>query len=229
MKFQSNSTKGINRLINQDAVLVNDKIITCQECQNNLVNDHKTILQICDGMGGFRDGEQASEFVGTFFYKEFNLLNIINYNSLKEIITRCHQALLDFSKSRHGFFCMGTTIASVVVLKEDIWILNVGDTQIYSLKKTKSKLESETHIVDKEDPSVLSQCIGGNGKGVLKPFVKKINKNDVDQILILSDGIHLHRSGWLNKIDFTNISTSLFDDALKNGSTDDMSFIYLEL
>ena len=40
---------------------------------------------------------------------------------------------------------MGTTIASVVVLKEDIWILNVGDTQIYSLKKTKSKLESETH------------------------------------------------------------------------------------
>ena len=47
--------------------------------------------------------------------------------------------------------------------------------------------------------------------------------------LILSDGIHLHRSEWLNKIDFTNISTSLFDDALKNGSTDDMSFIYLEL
>ena len=34
---------------------------------------------------------------------------------------------------------------------------------------------------------------------------------------------------WLNKIDFTNISTSLFDDALKNGSTDDMSFIHLEL
>ena len=47
-------------------------------------------------------------------------------------------------------------------------------TQSYFLlKKTKSKLESETHIVDKEDPSVLSQCIGGNGKGRLKPFIKK--------------------------------------------------------
>ena len=60
------------------------------------------------------------------------------------------EAFLDFSKSRHGFFCMGTTIASVVVLKEDIWILNVGDTQIYSLKKTSLNLKVKLILLIKK-------------------------------------------------------------------------------
>ncbi len=229
MKLLAKTHKGIKRQTNQDTIMVNEEFITNCLDEETFKLNYPVVLQLCDGMGGFKEGKKASEFVANNFYREFSFLNQINLNNLNEIIIRSHEALLDFSKSRHGFFCMGTTIASVVVLKEDIWILNVGDTQIYSLKKTKSKLESETHIVDKEDPSVLSQCIGGNGKGRLKPFIKKIYKKDFDQLLILSDGIHLHRSEWLNKIDFTNISTSLFYDALKNGSTDDMSFIFLEL
>ena len=228
MKLVAKSIKGTTRKINQDTICIDDRKV--QTFSEEIESQNSTlVLQVCDGMGGYKNGDKASQFVGKTFFKEFFLFDEINSKNLKEILIRCHNSLFDLSLSLHGFICMGTTLASAIIKKDEIWIVNVGDTQIYSSKNSKFNLESQTHIVDQENPSVLSQCIGGNGKGRLKPFIKKFYKKDFDQLLILSDGIHLHRSEWLNKIDFKNISSSLFDDALKNGSTDDMSFIYLEL
>ena len=126
-----------------------------------------------------KEGKKQVNLFANNFYREFSFRNQINLNNLNEIIVRSREKLFRFFKIKAWFFLYGNNDCLVVVLKEDIWILNVGDTQNIFIKKTKSKLESETHIVDKEDPSVLSQCIGGNGKGRLKPFIKKFYKKEL--------------------------------------------------
>ena len=45
------------------------------------------------------------------------------------------------------------------------------------------------YYVDPTETSILSQCIGGNGGGILKPHIFKTYLSEFDQILMCSDGI----------------------------------------
>ena len=103
MKLLAKTHKGIKRQTNQDTIMVNEGFITNCLDEETFKLNYPVILQVCDGMGGFKEGKKASEFVANNFYREFSFLNQINLNNLNEIIVRSHE-VLDFSKSRHGFF-----------------------------------------------------------------------------------------------------------------------------
>ena len=99
MKLLAKTHKGIKRQNNQDTIMVNEGFITNCLDEETFKLNYPVVIQVCDGMGGFKEGKKASEFVANNFYREFSFLNQINLNNLNEIIIRSHEALLDFSKS----------------------------------------------------------------------------------------------------------------------------------
>ena len=53
--------------------MVNEGFITNCLDEETFKLNYPTILQVCDGMGGFKDGKKASEFVGIIFIESLAL------------------------------------------------------------------------------------------------------------------------------------------------------------
>ena len=191
---------GIKKRTNQDSVLVR----VAQTDFGNVL-----LCAICDGMGGLAKGELASatmvRMLSKWFEEEFPelLYQGIREESLKkswsDLIERANQKISSYGLVRH--INLGTTMAVLLITDQNYFIVNVGDSRIYQLKKGFGQLTKDQTVVQREvdlgkitekdagkDPrrNILLQCIGASQTINPQYVTGKVESGNL--FLLCSDG-----------------------------------------
>lgn len=143
---------------------------------------------VCDGMGGLKKGELASAQVircfERWFRESFPLLLKRGLSSEKvfsgwnEIVQKENMVLDNYGR-RNGI-SIGTTVTAVLVAENQYFIINVGDSRIYSVTDTRMRLLTKdqtlvmrlaergeikySEIETDRRRSILLQCVGATDK-----------------------------------------------------------------
>lgn len=238
MKFIYNSVSkvGLKRKNNEDAVgvfSVDDGILTI----------------VCDGLGGNKGGEVASNSSVDIIYKSFKksdkqdcLLRI------KESIEKANEAILIQSVSDPEVSGMATTVEVLFIKESVIYWGHVGDSRIYDLKNGRLKqitkdhslvqqlvdeghltmVEAETH----PNKNVIVRALGDSESIEIDLSKLKLNHADDHKFLVCTDGV----SGILNADDLQRIlreksineaSQRLISSVESKGAPDNFSFVLL--
>ncbi len=161
---------------------------------------------ICDGMGGHQAGEVASkmaaeEFLKNYYSEELKETDLVK--RIKTSIELTNKKIYDFSKNNPSVQGMGTTIVGLIIKGKKAFVLNIGDSRCYLIKKDKIEQLTEDHslvnelvkakIMSKEDAeksskkNVLTRAVGTNEK--VEPSIREINYNPGDKFLLCTDGL----------------------------------------
>lgn len=196
----AHSDVGIKKNTNQDSLLI--KI-----AQTNL--GRVCLCVVCDGMGGLAKGELASATVIRVFEHWFErifpamLLRGFQAEELKlqwdNIVLEQNQALSSYA-SKQGTR-MGTTIVALLIIGDQYYIMNVGDSRayllsdgLYQLTKDQTFVQYELdqgHITPEEarvhpQRNVLLQCVGASDVVMPDFYGGTIHQNSV--FVLCSDG-----------------------------------------
>lgn len=177
---------GTRKKTNQDSMLI---------MQAATAKGEILFAAVCDGMGGLSKGEVASAamvnaFAGWFENELPQLLSEAGDGEIEEerlwgqwssLIDRTSRAIADYGKNVR--ISLGTTAVAVLIIGNDYFTLNVGDSRVYLLSDNIYQLTKDQTYVQREmdagrmtyeqslrDPqrSVLLQCIGAS------PFVRPV-------------------------------------------------------
>jgi protein phosphatase len=125
MSLWAITDKGSVRKQNQDAFYT-----------YNAPDKNLSILLVCDGMGGARAGNVASELAVEVFKVEAKRLipgadieEIPKY--LAQIAATVNSAVFDLSQSNSEYTGMGTTLVMAVISLNKLFVGNIGDSRAY--------------------------------------------------------------------------------------------------
>lgn len=155
--------KGITREKNEDAI-----ILQAIEQQGEWF----AVGAICDGIGGLEKGEMASRLVISelvewfegiskqinIAYTDANLL----FSQLTNAVQTWNKKVCEFSASNQ--IKSGTTLSLIMILKDQYYIIHVGDSRIY---KYNGNLEQLTQ------DQITEKTVNGKTKGYLNNFIGK--------------------------------------------------------
>lgn len=176
--------------------------------------EHDFTFAVCDGMGGAKAGEFASniavEKITTLLPRSFNRTqrgqNAAFADVLGELYEQVHRALAYLGRSYDECQGMQTTMSLAWFTPGWLYFGHVGDTRIYQLAKGKKELlqltADDTHVAwllrngkikDYEARThprrnVLQKALGGENQFVL-PQAGAVQCGKGDSFLICSDGL----------------------------------------
>ncbi len=113
------------------------------------------LLVVCDGMGGHQAGEVASSTAVEIFCdklisspceeeKPDKILEYIRY-TLVCAASEANNAVLRLASENIVFEGMGTTLVAVIIYKDYIYAINVGDSRFYIVTQEEAKLVTKDH------------------------------------------------------------------------------------
>ena len=219
-------------------------------------NSHKQCLSIvCDGIGSEEGSENVSRFVVEFFQQEFvNTRKILFVDSwFKKTLDACFKAL----KTRYlkTVNHMGTTLIVAIVSKHNVYCYHIGDSRLYYYSKQTNNWTKKTtdhnlynlyqrthapeavYLKNKDKLLSLTNYIDSQTDKFMKYTACKFKVKAGDNILLCSDGLYnyLRISKIANLIslcqeeDFGAIATKLVQEALLNGSNDNITSVLIEI
>lgn len=245
------SDKGIVKQVNQDSILVQ-------------IGEHNGgdfgLFIVCDGLGGLTQGEIASrKTVNNFkqwwndkieiFINEYEPQKIID--SLCEIVRKSNEEIIKYSNEIGSR--VGTTISALLILKDNYYIVHVGDSRIYSINKKFNKLtEDHSYVAMKvkkgeitwdearksKERNILLQCVGVKEKLDIFTTVGKIKGNE--NFCICCDGFYntmeeekiiiaIKKLKNKTSSNLTDLSKSLVEEIKRKGERDNISIILVSL
>jgi len=178
------------------------------------VATHDFTFAVCDGMGGAKAGEYASQIavdkITTLLPRAFKNsalgLSTDFQDVLAELYAEAHRALVYLGRSYEECHGMQTTMSMCWFRPEWMYFGHVGDTRIYHLPAGKDELrqltEDDTHVgwlyrsgklTDYEARThprrnVLQKALGGENRYV-DPQVGAVGLERGDTFLLCSDGL----------------------------------------
>lgn len=178
MKVYGITDKGKVRKINQDTFLYD-----LQEEQD------RAVVVLCDGMGGERAGEVASELAAGAFL-EHALKNFampetpLAVDIARECAAWANLQVFDKASRNSDFSGMGTTLVAAVINGHDAAVVNVGDSRCYWLAEGQLQQVTRDHswVQDMVDQGVLTP-----GEAVSHPKKNLITRAVGHQRRIRSD------------------------------------------
>lgn len=166
--------------------------------------DDYVVLAVADGMGGHNAGDIASTIAIDEVLK-YNL-NAGFLEDTEENIKKCvevtNKRIYDYSINNAGCHGMGTTLIIAVVVKDNVWIANVGDSRAYLINDKIEKITVDHSYVEelkimgkiteeeaKNHPNrnQITRAIGTENKVEADIFKFKKKKDDI--IFLCSDGL----------------------------------------
>ncbi len=235
---------GEKRARNEDCVVVDD-----WSSQGSLQQprcfvktlDHPCCLLVSDGLGGHQAGEVASRFVATNLESWVHYQGEINKDLLEKKIKTINRELFEYSltpKNRG----MGSTLAGVIVTRDLLFLISVGDSPIFqensgflSLLNTIDSPESGYGDQDKlPKQGVITQCIGGTNHFVeIVPHIRDKRICPGNLFLITTDGLtaalKLEEIETLLSDNVEETALILLHAALEAGAPDNLSFILVRV
>lgn len=193
---------GIKKSTNQDSVLMNiAETDLGQVC----------LAVLCDGMGGLAKGELASatlinEFEKWFqeqlpelLYKEKSLDAASLRSSWEQLVFTTSRRIGDYGEDIN--VRLGTTLAAFLIFQNNYYIMNIGDSRVYSLTDRILQLTKDQTFVQREmdlghmtfeearrhpKRNMLLQCVGASSYIEPEFCVGKAEENAV--YMLCSDG-----------------------------------------
>ncbi len=142
------TTRGLMREINEDFVAT-----AISETNTDI-----KLLVLCDGMGGYERGEEASKFVVTRLLDWFNNFDFSNGlpEDIAKIVTKEIKRINRGLKKQYNE--SATTLTMALVGEEDTYVFNIGDSRTYAIK------DNDLTQITKDDSEVW-KYLYRNGKG----------------------------------------------------------------
>ena len=231
------SQQGNTRQINEDALLVQQKIFTgCGTLDFN-TQQNSLILAVADGMGGYEKGDLAS-------YTVLEHLAQQQPKTLHSLIITLMEAKNELEniavkKKIH----LGTAFAGVLYENKQCSVVNVGDCRVYKMARENMKLISKDHtlveqlknlqvknpILQKQKNILTSAITGGLGNEDFEIFQTTCTLADDEQLLLCSDGFWNVFEAYIPKIIESKDPLHTIKKLSKNHQTeDDCSFILFQ-
>ncbi len=204
MICSANTNKGMKRNINQDTFMIRKYT-------------EKTILcVVCDGMGGVRGGEEASQLAASTFVDTIDKFMLpflknrdkqVSTSEIKRILVKgvdlANEQVYLAAKQNDEHKGMGTTIVAALIIDKTMFCLNVGDSRIYTLKGTNIKQITKDHSyvqylmdlgqITKEEAessankNIITRAVGTEVSVEPDLYVEKLEENSY--VLLCTDGL----------------------------------------
>ncbi len=205
------------------------------------------LYAVCDGMGGARAGEVASQMAC------LGLLSVdppsAGTQGLREAILKANTAIIQRSTSESELLGMGTTLTAALLADDTLLIAHVGDSRAYLLHEGVLAQVTEDHswvgeMIRRGDltreqaarhphRSVITKALGTDM--VLDPDMLELTVTPGDRVLICSDGLTgMVGDETIARImergdDAQTTAQELVDAALQNGGEDNVTVIVVDV
>jgi len=239
IKYGAYTKKGIKKKVNEDRILIDDNLMEKDLCSGSRENELVSI--VCDGVGSTMFGAQAAEIIAESF-REFKAYEA-SPNILIKHLDMVNQIIVEEEKRKDNGYSMASTVAGIILCKDNYVAFNLGDTHIYKFVEGNLSLISYDHTVGNEsnfffcstneNKEALTRYMGGDGMACY-PFFKRGKVEDNTVFFICSDGVYKH----VSEQDIKSILNSdssiyekinrLFKLAIDGGSTDDISIVLID-
>lgn len=237
VKYTSINELGLHRKTNQDRVLVQE-------------TKHGFLALVCDGIGGGRAGDVASQMVVDIFEEMFEQQGhfeddeaVISW--FRKTLNKANRHVFSKGEAVIEYDGMGTTLIGVVIRNKRAIGFNVGDSRLYEFRHAKLNLLSHDQTyayqmylqneISKEEierhphKNALINAVGIN-ETITFETIRVID--GWTRIMLSSDGLHgFVPHAYLEQAFNLNIEKStevLKDLAFKAGGYDNISFIIVE-
>lgn len=229
MKIFSLTDKGMSRHENQDnywsAIAMVDDTETCVAC-------------ICDGMGGLKNGGEASKLV--IQGVKDCAKSSFSINDFKTVIEESNNKIYSMSNGSKSSL-MGTTCSLLRLSEGKYEILHVGDSRVYIIRDGVANRLTKDHsavvalnIDKKKEPekwlkyrSKLTRCVGAKDTVSLDTY--KGSYLEGDTFFLCSDGVwHLFEDVPLTN-DYISDLSNLFKECIESGELDNLTAIVVKV
>lgn len=236
MKVLAVTQKGVNKIENEDRIVVG-KSIVANGILSSEIDDG--VIAVADGVGGNNAGSVASHFVAN---------NICNLKEISvEHLGAINDKLISISENNEIQQGMATTLSGVCICEGKTQLFSIGNTRVYLLQSRKylKQLTTDdttlnylltTGQLSQEDSETFNRkneitaCFGGGSSSLFKIKINHIEPL-IAPIMITSDGIHDYLTvdqmeDIIEEHGLTETSCmELINTARNNGSVDDASII----
>ena len=195
MKYAHTSVSkiGLQRMDNEDAVGV-------FEYSNGL------LVVVCDGLGGNKAGEIASQLAVKTVHDEFEHSSETDYLvRIKHAIIKANNSVFEQSAKNKELNGMATTVEVLFLTDDTAYWGHVGDSRIYNLKNGKlkqitkdhslvQKLLDEGYLTVKEaenhpNKNIIMRALGDSDSLDIDLSKQKLNIKDNHKFFICTDGV----------------------------------------
>lgn len=218
---------------------------------NNMNIFNTSLFIVCDGVGGYAGADIASKMIVTKFEERFNTLRE-NSKSIEETIRQTihdvNKEILKYAQEHPVFPRLSSTLVGVLIINNTYHAFSVGDSRIYLRDKIgfrqineddsrvwnrfKAGLIKKSEIIKQNDKNKITAAIGFREN--IEPHYYCGELKDYSQILLCSDGL----TDFVTEGDIENHLShdiavrekclELINNALKNGSNDDITVTIIE-
>lgn len=163
------------------------------------------VFIVCDGMGGHEGGEIASKAAVRFIIESLNSRTIDNPTiALQKAISFANEQIYLTAQSMPHLKGMGTTLAMLLILKDEIYVAHVGDSRVYVFTDNQLLQITKDHSVVQEmvnngilhpdeaehhpRKNEITRALGI--KNEVDPTISKVLKAKAkDRFIVCSDGL----------------------------------------
>lgn len=201
LSIKAMSDIGMIRTNNEDMIMVDDHFIrdACFETFD-LGEGLPHLIAVSDGMGGHNAGEIASEFVLRQMFNNLLQLDFSSAETLQEKLSidipGIHAALNQLGRSNPGMAGLGCTFTGLYVLEDQIYLVHIGDSRLYSFRGQYISQITRDHTVGNmlkiqgQDANKLVNSFGGGAKDIFFDFENLSARLEIGDLLMLcSDGL----------------------------------------
>lgn len=216
-----------------------------------------SMLVVCDGMGGARAGNVASSTAVEAFVSAVDtaLANGVpdSVQTWENLLTgacqTANQRVYELSQSNENYHGMGTTLVAALILPEEAYVVNVGDSRCYLLEReTIRQVTSDhswvQHLVDRGEitaeearthpkKNLITRALGVDRSVECDVF--QVRCGPGCRFLLCSDGLSNmlpdEIMGWeaANEPDPQRLAEKLLNMALGQGAPDNVTVVLAQL
>lgn len=215
---------------------------------------NQVLFLVADGMGGHAHGDVASKFVNDEIQKAWEEENLIKSDYaeefLRDLVISTNRKLYDLQNVHDDYSGMGTTLVLASIIDDTIFVLNIGDSRAYVMKRRSIEqvttdhsfvnLLVETGEITKEEAinhpkrNVITKAMGS--ERLIQPDIFRLRNKQYDYILLASDGLtdvlredSIHSTVYQKNLSLQERLDSLISQAEENASRDNISICLADL
>lgn len=230
IEYIAYTKKGDRREKNEDRIFIDNRLLSEGTISGKA--EDGLVAVVCDGVGGNAGGEVAAEIVANSF-KDMDIPQM-SVVSLNRHIQRTNREIMEEQERHPNYRNMASTVAGMILWKNQYIFFNLGDTRIYDISGNHIKIKSRDHILcDYDKRNYITHYMGGDGCSENAHILRGSYKEKEKQCFICSDGLYKGLSdadiygSLLNQNSIDRKNRAILKKISQNGSIDDTSYILL--
>lgn len=209
------------------------------------------VFLVCDGMGGAAAGEVASSLAVDEILKQLDHTNghgkLSPPRAAEQAIMAANDSIYDRAQRNRKLSGMGTTMVALVTRDRHAWLLNIGDSRGYRLRKGNLEQITLDHSLVEEQVrlgrmsrvealrsplrNVITRALGTQNR--VTPDIFEMDAEPGDLFLLCTDGLTRELSDrdieaiLLSNLSLEEACNRLVEDAKKAGGHDNITCLLI--